>query len=365
VSHPLPTEPWRVVLGPRWTEDGLRQPGWILLPLRLFLGVTFTFAALQKLANPAYFDASNSISIQAQMHTFVHGSPIGPIISALLPIAGFLGLLIALGELAVGLAALFGVWMRLAAVGGGLLALSFFLTVSWATTPYYYGSDIVFLFAWTPFALMGAGDVLSVDGIIRDRVRREAARSRRAPSAREIDRRTILLTARSAAALGALAAVSGGLAAGVGRAVSSTPASSAATVTPPATKSRRRTARHHAKHQQASQPTQGPTQAAPPSGHLIAHRGQVPVGRALQFTDPSSGRVAYLLHPDSATYLAFSAVCTHAGCTVNFVSDSQGFACPCHGATYSAQTGDVTGGPAPNALAHIPITVSNGDVYAT
>jgi len=44
-----------------------------------------------------------------------------------------------------------------AGAAGAVLALTFFLTVSWNTTPYYYGADIVFLFAWTPFITMGAG----------------------------------------------------------------------------------------------------------------------------------------------------------------------------------------------------------------
>ena len=41
--------------------------GWVLLPLRVFLGATFVFAGLQKLANPGFFDAANPVSIQAQL----------------------------------------------------------------------------------------------------------------------------------------------------------------------------------------------------------------------------------------------------------------------------------------------------------
>ncbi len=45
----------------------LYSAGWVLLPLRVFLGFTFSFAGLQKLANPGFFDASNPASIQAQL----------------------------------------------------------------------------------------------------------------------------------------------------------------------------------------------------------------------------------------------------------------------------------------------------------
>ncbi len=64
------------------------------------------------------------------------------------------------GEAAVGLGALLGLFTRLAALGGFLLELSLFLTVTWTTRPYYYGSDIGFAFAWTPLLIAGDGGVL-------------------------------------------------------------------------------------------------------------------------------------------------------------------------------------------------------------
>jgi thiosulfate dehydrogenase [quinone] large subunit len=41
--------------------------GRALLPLRAFLGFTFCFAGLQKLANPRFFDAADPASIQSQL----------------------------------------------------------------------------------------------------------------------------------------------------------------------------------------------------------------------------------------------------------------------------------------------------------
>ena len=61
--------------------------------------------------------------------------------------ATVVGPMIACGEVAAGLGALIGLFTRAAAALGGLLALSFFLTVSWHSSPYYFGSDIVFFFA--------------------------------------------------------------------------------------------------------------------------------------------------------------------------------------------------------------------------
>jgi Rieske Fe-S protein len=65
--------------------------------------------------------------------------------------------------------------------------------------------------------------------------------------------------------------------------------------------------------------------------------------------------------PDG-TYKAFSAVCTHAGCTVGYQGGQ--IICPCHGATYDPQTGAVTGGPAPQGLPPRHIVEAGGQLYA-
>ncbi len=56
----------------------------------------------------------------------------------------------------------------------------------------------------------------------------------------------------------------------------------------------------------------------------------------------------------------FSAICTHAGCTVN--PDGSKLACPCHGSMYDAKTGKVLQGPAPSPLPRIKVTVANGEI---
>src|SRR3954469_18775088 len=196
---------------------------WSLWPLRLFLGVTFTFAGLQKLANPAYLDGSSPLSVQATIHSLQHQSPIGFLLAASGHAPKLVGVLIALGELAVGLATLLGLWVRLAAIGGLSLAATFFLTVSWQTRPYYYGSDIVFMAAWTVPLIRGAWDGPTVDGWIRRRAVRDHDPARRA-----------LVLGGTAA--GALAVFSGALAtvvAVVGRALNTTPAAADQTAPAP------------------------------------------------------------------------------------------------------------------------------------
>ena len=148
--------------------------GWAILPLRAFLGVTFCFAGLQKLANPNFFNAKSPSGIQAQLLASERLSPLHSLLGHLLHVATPLGVLIALGELAVGMGALLGLWTRLAALGGMALSAMLFLTVSFHSSPYYTGADIVFLFAWTPLAAAGAGGVLSFDAALSRRAHREA-----------------------------------------------------------------------------------------------------------------------------------------------------------------------------------------------
>jgi thiosulfate dehydrogenase (quinone) large subunit len=141
-----------------------------LLPLRIFLGVTFIYAGLDKLTDSAFFKASGSGSVGELMHSVRDSSAVPALVDlALKSPAGF-GYAIAFGELAVGLGTLFGLLARLAALGGALISLSLWLTVSWATEPYYYGNDLAYLMAWLPLVLAGA-PVLSLDAALRARRR--------------------------------------------------------------------------------------------------------------------------------------------------------------------------------------------------
>ena len=145
----------------------------MLLPLRVFLGATFTYAGLQKLADPGYLDPNNPTSAVHQMLRLRDSSPIGPMLSLSAHAPTLVSLVIAFAELAVGVGTLLGLWARIAAAGGALLALTFFLTVSWNTTPYYFGADIVFVFAWSVMFAFGSGGGLSVDRWLKDRARRD------------------------------------------------------------------------------------------------------------------------------------------------------------------------------------------------
>lgn len=347
--NPQPTRPGgtpprslraRLRIDPR-----LRSPGWVLLPLRAFLGVTFTYAGLSKILDRHYLDAASDQGVHAQMVHAAATSPIGWLVSLSAEHATITGLAIAFGELAAGVGALLGLLTRLSALGGMLLAFSFFLTVSWTTRPYYYGPDLVTAFAWTPLLLVGDGGVYSLGAMLRARARAELGLPPH-PGPREtlavqdeVERRTLVRSGLVAAVIGGV-----GVIGGTALALARRPSSGSGT--------RERTAPAPSATSGAATPTT--------SGAVIAATSAVAKGQAKSFTAPD-GQPAFLLHPSADTFVALSAICTHQGCTVSF--DGSGFRCPCHGATYDAD-GQVTGGPAPAPLTPVPVKVVGGDVIA-
>ena len=61
--------------------------------------------------------------------------------------------------------------------------------------------------------------------------------------------------------------------------------------------------------------------------------------------------------PAAGTFKAFSAVCTHQGCTVSRVAAGT-INCPCHGSKYDIRDGSVVNGPASRPLEERQVTVS-------
>src|SRR6266540_1235083 len=134
-----------------------------ILPLRLFLGVTFADAGLGKLLSAAYL-SSGPQGFAAQARGFAHASPIGWAVRAVaLRHPEPVGLLLALAELAVGLLTLAGLACRMAAAGGLAFSLLFFLTASWHTRPFFYGADLPFAMGWLVLLLAGDAGLPSVD----------------------------------------------------------------------------------------------------------------------------------------------------------------------------------------------------------
>lgn len=67
--------------------------------------------------------------------------------------------------------------------------------------------------------------------------------------------------------------------------------------------------------------------------------------------------------PAMGTVVAFSAICTHQGCTV--VPAESTLNCPCHGSVFATATGAVVTGPAPSPLPEVAVTISGTNVIQT
>ncbi len=103
--------------------------------------------------------------------------------------------------------------------------------------------------------------------------------------------------------------------------------------------------------------------AATPSStgpDVLATVASIPVGNAVSAT--LNGKPILISQPTAGTIVAFTAICTHQGCTV--APAGKEFQCPCHGSVCNAATGAVIQGPAPSPLASIPIKVEGGNVVS-
>lgn len=102
--------------------------------------------------------------------------------------------------------------------------------------------------------------------------------------------------------------------------------------------------------------TSSPTTAPSATGSgpaPLARTSQIPVGGGMVFPEEK----VVVTQPAAGEFKAFSAICTHQGCTVNKVADGT-IDCPCHGSKYRVADGSVAAGPAPRALPAERIIVS-------
>ncbi|MFJ3906827.1 Rieske (2Fe-2S) protein [Streptomyces sp. NPDC090025] len=92
-------------------------------------------------------------------------------------------------------------------------------------------------------------------------------------------------------------------------------------------------------------------------GAALARTGDIPVGGGKVLADQG----IVITQPKQGEFKAFSARCTHQGCTVSTVT--QGIiACPCHHSRFDASDGSVKQGPATQPLEPTPIEVTGEEI---
>ena len=308
------------------------------LPLRYFLGATFLYAGLQKIADPGFLQPGSTTYIGSQLQAFAAHSPIGFLITALaLPTPQLTGIAVIATELAVGALVIAGVATRWAALAGAAVNFVFFLTASWNVQPYFLGSDSIYVVAWITLALVGDQGIWTARPLIFG----NSAAPQPKRAAVDAGRRRLLIQLGGAAV-------------------------AAVWVLAVLPRNRRETAAAP-NPTPSSAPAATPTSAATPAGTKIGSAADLKASGFLDFTDPKSGDPAVAVELSGGNVVAFDAVCTHAGCTVQYDGAQKVLVCPCHGAVFDPAHGAaVLEGPAPSPLPAIKVALaSDGNVYAT
>ena len=89
---------------------------------------------------------------------------------------------------------------------------------------------------------------------------------------------------------------------------------------------------------------------------------RLPSGQGATYPDPRDGSPDIVVRHNDGSLSAFSAVCTHAGCTVGYQGGQ--IVCPCHGGTFDPNSGAVISGPPPSGLASRKVVEAGGSIYA-
>jgi thiosulfate dehydrogenase (quinone) large subunit len=373
-------------------------PGVAILPLRLFLGITFVYAGIQKLADPGFFRAGSSTYIGHQLVAFSQGSPIAFLLRHFVEFAVIVGALTIATEIAIGCLVLLGLLSRPAALVGLVLNLMFFLSASWHTYPFFYGSDIVFVMCWLTLALTGPGP-LALDTLLREPLRARLAvwvgpsqadlaralltgpvqamsgaepsaavpeeASHERPGQRLLTRGEALIASAAAVVLIILGVaprggqLGGTLAGGSSSPASPLPSSPASPVpSSPASPGPSSPA-------SPVPATPGGGGAVPAGYRKIGNVSQLPANTAGTVSDPQSGDPAIIVHTAGSHLYAYDAICTHAGCTVQYDPQQKLIVCPCHGGAFDpAQGAQVVSGPPPSPLNPIQMQIdAQGNIF--
>lgn len=99
-----------------------------------------------------------------------------------------------------------------------------------------------------------------------------------------------------------------------------------------------------------------------PAGYIYVAPTSALAGKSsAYFNHPTGG--SSILVDYGGQWRAFSAICTHAGCVVNFTGSS--IYCPCHAGYFSPANGGVQSGPPPAPLPEYGVVVQGGSLYVS
>jgi Rieske Fe-S protein len=108
----------------------------------------------------------------------------------------------------------------------------------------------------------------------------------------------------------------------------------------------------------------GGSRAEVSQDEAIAAESEVEADSAVPYTNSGTGEPEVLVRLADGEFVAYSAVCTHQGCTVSYEPGSGNLACPCHGGVFDPANGaEVISGPPPRPLPEVPIETRDGEIF--
>lgn len=266
--------------------------------MRIWLGVTWIYAGWDKASDPGFLKAGSSTFIGGQLSAYAQSSPVGFAINKMLEHSTQIGIFVMLAEFAIGFATLLWIAPTWAALGGFAMSFGLWLASSWNVKPYFLASDSAYAVLWLAYFLFLYG-------------------SRRKSNV-SVDRRGFLRIS----SIAALAIVGAGLGRAFPKKLAGIPAASSS------------------------------------GSKKIIKDAALKVGDTHNFT-AKAGTPAVLFKTKTGVY-AYSAVCTHEGCTVQYNTASKHLQCGCHGAVFDpANDAKVLGGPTNTPLAKIKVAVES------
>jgi thiosulfate dehydrogenase [quinone] large subunit len=276
--------------------DSWRAQSWAIRVLRAWLSITWIYAGWDKATDPGFLTKGATGFIGDQLAGYSTNSPISWLFNSLIEHATAVGLVVIFSEFAIGIATLLWIAPTSAAFGGFLMSIVLWLASTFYISPYFLGSDTAYAVLWLVYFLTLVGNRRTVD---------------------------IALDRRGAIRIGALSlgAVAAAL---VGKAFAKV--------------------------------SDEPNTTVSGSSQII-ELAKINVGETHKFA-LGNGMPAILFRTKTGVF-AYSATCTHEGCTVAYQSSNKSLYCPCHGAEFDPfKNGGVIGGPTRDALPTVKVKIT-------
>ena len=109
----------------------------------------------------------------------------------------------------------------------------------------------------------------------------------------------------------------------------------------------------------------------PPKRASAGGSGRVQVGTIVDFPAgqgvvvPVNDKPVIIVNTAQGGLKAYSAICTHLGCIVEWDQPRQFILCPCHDGRFNAVNGAIISGPQPTPLPELELAVEGDAVYVS